>query len=763
MSWAVPCSTLKNRRIADLASAGDRPVAAACFLAAVRRRIVNSKKKNLVALKCARLLSLQPMLSRPSLPLTFFAIFLGCASAEPVIPGLANERDPLVSGAVLVSELSCTACHSGGVPSKGGPDLSRVGSRIHRDYLERFIAAPHEVKPGTTMPDVFGDLSEEARKDAAEAIADYLQSIDESAFTLDSIAGLAVERGKELYHQVGCVACHSPEDKEIEGSASLNGIAEKYSLNSLTGFLEDPLAVRPSGRMPEMQLTHWEAVDIASYLLRDQKMKAPVQKLDRAVEGAQLFERYGCVQCHEPAKAKGDFAKNMAALDVSKVCSSVDYSLSEKQRESIQTAMTARPEKKVDPIRLTLTQMNCVSCHQRDDFGGVSPERDSYFTTSNLNLGDQARIPPVLTGVGAKLKPGWLRKVLVSGASVRPYMHTRMPKFGAGNVGHLVELFGDADSLPAVEIDRVKDAKLARESGHSLVGIKNLACVSCHTFNGQSATTLAGMDLADMTSRLQENWFHLYLLNPLRFNATTIMPSYWPGGKASRPEVLDGNSSQQIDAIWQYLSRGREARMPEGIRREPIEYGPSNGEAVMLRRQYNGIGKRGIGVGYPSGINMAFDAQQMRLGTIWKGDFGEMSGVWLGQGSGNVNERSRDVVRFPVGPAIAFLKSPDAQWPVFEKGQMVPGAQFLGYTLDEKQRPTFRYSINGIEVTDGFIDTEGNLRRTITLSEPGPPDLYLRLRHSDTDLKNLAISPADERFSLAGKTTLTIDYKFQLK
>ena len=87
---------------------------------------------------------------------------------------------------------------------------------------------------------------------------------------------------------------------------------------------------------------------------------------------------------------------------------------------------------------MTLTTFRCVACHQRGDLGGVSPERNEYFQTTNPNLGPQGRIPPRLTGVGAKLRPKWMRQVLVGGRTIRPYMKTRMPQYGTGNVAHLV-------------------------------------------------------------------------------------------------------------------------------------------------------------------------------------------------------------------------------------------------------------------------------------------------------------------------------------
>ena len=62
------------------------------------------------------------------------------------------------------------------------------------------------------------------------------------------------------------------------------------------------------------------------------------------------------------------------------------------------------------------------------------------FTTTNENLGPQGRLPPPLTGVGAKLQSKWLREVLIQGRSIRPYMNTRMPQFGVEHVEPIKEV-----------------------------------------------------------------------------------------------------------------------------------------------------------------------------------------------------------------------------------------------------------------------------------------------------------------------------------
>ena len=644
------------------------------------------------------------------------------ATAFIAVSPLVSLADETFDGHVLLGKLNCASCHqSESIPTSPAPILTNASTRIDPDYLEKFIANPHATKPGTTMPDMLGELSPDERKAAARAIADYLRTLGDKTKTFVTTkrpSRIPAKRGKELFEKVGCAACHS----------DLKSIRDKYSVVSLTAFLEDPLAVRPGGHMPDMKLTHWEAADLAHHLLLGQDLlPIKLREPKLAERGKQLFTQYGCAQCHQPEQAKRNFAKPLAKLDPTKNCAPAKFALDEKQHRQIAAALKA-PLKEPDAetqIRLTMARLDCIACHERGDFGGHAAETDAFFTTTNINLGEQARIPPSLTGVGAKLKPAWLRKVLVSGESVRPYMNTRMPKFGKTNVEPLIKLFAEADQLPKAEFESVKDQKTARNGGFELVGTKNLACVACHTFNGKSATTLAGMELATMTSRLKENWFHLYMRNPQQFHTTTIMPNFWPGGKPSRPEILDGDTGKQINAIWQYLDRGREARTPHGIKREPIEYGPTGDEPVMLRRQYHGIGKRGIGVGYPGGINLSFDAGQGRLGSIWIGVFGEMSGVWRGQGSGNVNERTREVVRFPLGPGFAVLENLETPWPELEKGKKAPDYQFKGYQLDEKRRPTFLYKVGELEIEDR-IDDHADART-----------LFRRLKTKGTTAKNL--------------------------
>lgn len=675
--------------------------------------------------------------------LCFLALLCGHAAAAeaPVVAGLEREGVEKFAGAVLVSELGCAACHASGqvaFAAKSGPDLSAVGARVNGAHLRWFIASPPSVKSGTTMPDVLAHLPEAERMEAANALAHFLASLGKPAASALPAAE-AVERGRKLYHSVGCVACHSPE-KALPGSVPLGPLTEKYTLASLTEFLQDPLAARPSGRMPDSHLEHAEAEDIASYLLREQKAPLETFQPDAALaaRGKQLFVEHRCYACHSTGeKLAPPVLTALSKVRASEGCLSdkqgawPHYPLSVTQRTAVKAALAE--ETKVwtpaERVQLTLTRLNCIACHQRDGLGGVASNRSEYFTGREESLGEQGRLPPPLASVGAKLKGAWMREVIANGAGVRTTMNTRMPKFGGANAEPLVVWLKQLDTLPPVKFERVPESAKPRNIGRELAGTKGLNCIACHAFRGR-AVAIRGPELTTMTERLEENWFHQFLAQPQRFAPLTVMPSFWPDGKSALPDVLGGDPGQQRDALWQFLAQGPEAGEPQGLVLEPLVVEVRN-EAVIVRRAFPGIGKRGIGVGYPGGINLAFDAAQMRLGSLWSGGFIEASGLWRGQGSGQARILGKDTVNFPPGPAFAVLESPTSAWPVLDTTPRISPYSFKGYTLDAQQRPTLRYTVDGIVVEDFFIerrDDAGKLYLERILKIPAAPPAGLHFR-----------------------------------
>ena len=127
------------------------------------------------------------------------------------------------------------------------------------------------------------------------------------------------------------------------------------------------------------------------------------------------------------------------------------FALGKAQREDIRAALATpayRPAGE-EKIRLELARFNCIGCHERGALGGVTRERNDYFTSADPKLGEPGRLPPPLTGTGAKLQLDWLRNTIANGQRSRPYVKVRMPAFGAENVSGLAELFAAADEVPA--------------------------------------------------------------------------------------------------------------------------------------------------------------------------------------------------------------------------------------------------------------------------------------------------------------------------
>lgn len=324
-------------------------------------------------------------------------------------------------------------------------------------------------------------------------------------------------------------------------------------------------------------------------------------------------------------------------------------------------------------------------------------------------------------------------------------------QFGEENVGHLVALFEANDRLAETRYAAFTDQEAMRKKGLELAGNKGLNCIACHTYKYELSDTMPAVDLTEMAERLKKDWFYQYMLAPQKFSPNTVMPSFWPGGMAIRKDI-EGTPEDQIEALWQYLIDGRQAGTPSGVVREPLEILVTT-EAKMLRRSYPGIGKRGIGVGYPGGVNLAFDAEQMRLATLWKGKFVDPAGVWTGQGSGNVRT---------IGKPIEFVKGPDLDYAdnpwIVDDGRL-PQHQFRGYFLDEARRPTFRYMFDSVNVEDFFsevIDEAASavrLRRSVRMSTAEQGD-KLRFRIASG---NEIIANDDGSFSLGNQLRVRLN------
>lgn len=181
----------------------------------------------------------------------------------------------------------------------------------------------------------------------------------------------------------------------------------------------------------------------------------------------------------------------------------------------------------------------------------------------------------------------------------------------------------------------------------------------------------------------------------------------------------------------QTLSRGGPKGGGGGAPKTGLPIVPPEGEATIYRNFIADAGPRAIGVGYSEGVNLAFDANNMRLAMVWTGDFIDGGRHWVGRGQGYQPPSGADVAKLPKGVAIAALDSTEDAWPKEE--YRTSELRFKGYKLNKKQQPTFLYDRDNVSIEDFSLPGESSIRRTLKFKASGkaPENLYFRVATGD--------------------------------
>ncbi len=751
-------------------------------------------------------------------------------------------------GKVLFHQVGCVACHS--PRDKNGKEIMKAESvplgplenKYSHKGLTEFLKRPHSSRPSGRMPDlrlpqqdiekishyllrkikvpgnlsymtwrgkVWEGLDGDVQKESAGQTSDFnLESIGkihhQTAIKYSGFLKIAKMGTYTFYLELnGGSLSIGGKQLFAENPSNRRGTKKfKFSTNLDQGSSELELVYFHTGRGPkfifEMEGPGIKKGPIPSVMLtvHDQPIRV-TEALEPdpilVTSGKEHFEKLGCANCHDDLKGKINSYPEMKALRPEKGClaenqNTPQYDLVEGQKAMILSALpkngvTALNDK--EKIQKTLVQFNCIACHDRAGLGSINPDRNQYFSGSKPELGNQGRVPPPLTHVGAKLTRSWLTEVIMRGGRQREYLNTRMPAFKAKEVESLIELFEKNDSLEEMSYPKVTNIKESKNAGYEMIGTTGLSCIACHDFNGQRSGGAGALELINVTKRLKKNWFHLYMRNPSRFHPTVIMPSYWPGGQAIRKEILNGKTDLQIEALWNYLSDGDRAKNPKGLSRQSLTLRVAD-ETIMCRGRGT-AGYRGIGVGYPERISLAFDSEQMALKQIWKGEFAHIN-------HGSFHARGNERIQFPDGIPFHRLASMDDAWPYKGKtNYLFPqshGYQYKGYYLNSEKRPTFMYEYGTIRVEDFFedhLDKNGKafFTRTVTFSTKDEQEPFFFRLGTGKEIKENGRSWNVDRLSLSfhkdtktviregeskdlllpihldkGKTIIKIDYKW---
>lgn len=743
--------------------------------------------------------------------------------------GRHTDIDPITAGQLLLTELSCTACHATNnatLDPKRGPVLDGVGSRFQPSWIRSFLLSPPDVKPGTTMPNMLSGLPPEHRERAADAMTAFLMSLQQPFPEIEASGLNPVpmefwkhgnsEHGQRLYHQIGCVACHDPDsgyeatvvkpsplDEMVEQlnagelrelglssaarkiqSVPLAVLPAKYTHRSLTYFLLNPQHIRPAGRMPNFSLTPVDAADIAAWLLRHQELSQNPDRPESAPnatliqQGRQLFSDLHCASCHAIrgvpetplSRSLGELMPESSKSCVADTANSVarlkgqpNWSLDSDQTAALRAAMaalnTSTPTVRNDELTFRLLQLNCYACHDRNQLGGVGRFRKPYFETLGyVDIGDEGRLPPTLTGAGEKLTASWIDSVLAGKGRVRPFMSIRMPVFPAEATKRLPAMFENADTsqIKSQESDRQSAAiepKTLIETGRRLM---DTGCVQCHAFKGESLPGTIGVDLEGVAQRIRRSWLRKFLKDPGSLKARTRMPTFFPNGQSQNPDVLSGDVELQIAAMDAYLSELSHQPLPEKIqqaRDQNYELKPTD-HPIILRTFMPVVGMHAIAVGFPQSVHFAFDAEHMSVSQAWRGRFLDAEGTWFIRFAPPAEPLGDQQITFPAGICIAALTDMTTPWPTDADNAH---AEFSGYRLDKNRVPEFLYNVHGVSVTDRTEpDGKHGLNRTITfrnVAESDATGMFWFRAHIGTEL----IRTSPRSFVNEAGLTITLD------
>lgn len=462
--------------------------------------------------------------------------------------------------------------------------------------------------------------------------------------------------------------------------------------------------------------------------------------------GRTLFSQSGCVNCHaldDPSlsgTATNISAKGLAMsqLNVERGClaadvrsPAVDYHLGMDQVAAIKAAIvsiksnadstqpkTNTSEDLESNIHLTLAALNCYACHVRNQIGGPEPSRDDRFITTVPEMGWEGRIPPSLDGVGDKLNDVYLASVLDNGSNARDYMLTRMPAFDHTQLIPLIDAIIKSDRIDEMtSIQTPLTHEQVLFNGRKLCGDEGLSCIKCHSFGGNKGGGLGAIDMLNMPERLRQSWFQRYLQDPTKYRPGTRMPNSFADGRSAITDINDGDPALQIDAMWKYLSLGADAKEPLGLNQAAIVLRATQRPRIY-RNFFTDISSRGIGVGYPIGVNLLWDAENMTLSEIWKNDFIDASLHWVGRGAGRQKPQGDKLIKVDLSTPIAHLESIDAPWPTTPARDR--GYQFLGYRLDQDGNPSFGYRFDDNLIQDDPIPIQNGFRRHFIIKAKEP-------------------------------------------
>jgi len=377
------------------------------------------------------------------------------------------KKADTAKGRALFGEARCVSCHA--VNGRGGtmgPELTRIGDKVRRDWLFSYVKDPHRVQPDTPMLQY--RFSDDQLRDLTAFLLDEYRSPETGPEPPPAAYQDArlVAAGRALFERRGCTSCHQLPSVQNSGriGPSLAGIADRDPGelpfgNNIVRHTSDnyiflkvlmPDALGLPSSMPTFGFRPADAAKIALALASIRKSDLPASYVvARPVPapyrpGGQfgaLVTRYRCLSCH----SVGGFGGDLSTVPFDRIGSQLqhDYIVNYLQNPgAVRVSVEARMpvfHMLPDEAKTIADYLSTVFLDDRLDAydARFSPDETRRGQQLYVQLGCEGchqlgtkggYVGPELSGSGARLKPGWIAAWLATPGKYKP--GTLQPDYG---------------------------------------------------------------------------------------------------------------------------------------------------------------------------------------------------------------------------------------------------------------------------------------------------------------------------------------------
>ena len=185
-------------------------------------------------------------------------------------PFLKNDwPEPRNDFELLVRDRRCLTCHEiNGQGGKFAPELTTMGSRLKKSWIEKFLVAPDVIRPLIQQMPKMKLTPVETRAAADFAKSNLIDSNIDPNFLADfQPTPDAIAAGRELYFAKGCQACHQIGFKGGAVGPALTTIADRLEPGFIYARLKNPQRFKPDVVEPDYGLTNAEATDLTKFMM----------------------------------------------------------------------------------------------------------------------------------------------------------------------------------------------------------------------------------------------------------------------------------------------------------------------------------------------------------------------------------------------------------------------------------------------------------------------------------------------------------------